>query len=236
MDRGSLILFPHLLSEEATFREPFKLFLLEEVQKLDGLIAESQKGARSFFKIFKDPKVNSLTLSFLTERSSKAELDFFLEPIEKGQKWGLISDAGLPGIGDPGSALVLKARSKRLDVKAFGVTCSITGALMLSGLNGQHFVFHGYVPKEEEGRKKALLEMEKRSKKEGSTQIFIEAPHRNEALFETLIQTLDPDTMLCIAVDLSAATEEVDTMKVRTWARKKLNLDKRPAIFLFNSM
>ena len=83
MSKGALILFPHLLSEEATFRDAFKLFLLEEVQKLDGLIAESQKGARSFFKIFKDPKVNSLTLSFLTERSNKGDIDFFLEPIEK---------------------------------------------------------------------------------------------------------------------------------------------------------
>ncbi len=235
MSKGALILFPHLLSEEATFRDAFKLFLLEEVQKLDGLIAESQKGARSFFKIFKDPKVNSLTLSFLTERSNKGDIDFFLEPIEKGERWGLISDAGLPGIGDPGSALVLRARSKRLDVRAFGVTCSITGALMLSGLNGQHFVFHGYLPKEEKGRKEALLQIEKLSKKEGSTQIFIEVPHRNEALFQTIIETLDPDAMLCIAVDLSMPTEEVDTMKVRTWARKELNLDKRPAIFLFNA-
>ena len=232
---GSLILLPNLLSEEATFREPFRSFLIEEVQKLDGLIAESSKGAHQFFKIFKDPQINRLTLSFLNERSKPSEIDFFLEPIEQGKNWGLISDAGLPAIGDPGSKLVLRARSKRLRVKAFGMTSSITGALMLSGLNGQHFTFHGYLPKEEEERRKAIVDMEKCSKKEGATQIFIEAPHRNQFLFETLVQTLDPDTMLCIAVDLSAPTEEVDTMRVRTWARKVLNLEKRPAIFLFNS-
>lgn len=232
---GSLILLPNLLTEEATFAPYFKLFLLDEVKKLNGLIAESTKGARQFFKIFKDPLINKLTLSFLKKENTKAELDFLLEPIEAGERWGLISDAGLPAIADPGSDLVLRARIKGLKVEAFGVTSSITGALMLSGLPGQHFTFHGYLPKEEGERKKALVKIEALSKKEGSTHIFIETPFRSAALFESLMQVLDKETYLSIAIDLSSPKEEVNTRKVKSWINQKIDFDKRPAIFLLNA-
>ena len=231
---GSLILLPNLLTEEATFAPYFKLFLLDEVKKLNGLIAESTKGARQFFKIFKDPLINKLTLSFLKKENTKGDLDFLLEPIEDGERWGLISDAGLPAIADPGSDLVLRARIKGLKVEAFGVTSSIAGSLMLSGLPGQHFTFHGYLPKEEGERKKALVKIEALSKKEGSTHIFIETPFRNVALFESLMQVLDKETYLCIAIDLSSPKEEVHTRKVKAWINQKIDFDERPAIFLLN--
>ncbi|MDN3504163.1 MAG: SAM-dependent methyltransferase [Rhabdochlamydiaceae bacterium] len=230
-----LILLPNLLSTEASYREGFVEMIRPEVVKLSGLFIESQKGGRKFMSLFKEPSLNKATLSYLNEHTSKDELDFLLEPIEQGQKWGLISDCGLPNLADPGANLVMRARRKGIKVSAIGAVCSVTAALMLSGLPGQCFTFHGYLPKEEADRKRLLVKLERISRDTGQTQVFIETPYRNAAMMESAMQVLGSHTYFSVVADISAPTEEVVTLRMVEWKHQKLDLEKRPAVFLINA-
>lgn len=235
-ENPALLLLPNLLGE----MRHHELFLPESVeravQSLDGLIAESEQGGRRFLSHFEiEKKPHLVPLSLLNEHTSDKDLDFLLEPIKKGERWGLISDGGLPCIADPGSKLVAKARKSGIAVQAFVGPCSFILALMLSGFSGQKFAFHGYLSKEPEDRQKAIRQLEKRAKEESATQIFMEAPYRCHHLFQTLLQTLSDEMQLCVAVDLTLPTQKVMVEKVGTW--KKLpppNLEKKPAVFLIS--
>ena len=232
---AGLILLPNLLSHEASYKDGFVEMIRPEILKLSGLFIESQKGGRKFMSLFKEPSLNKATLSYLNEHTTKEELDFLLEPIEEGQRWGLVSDCGLPNLADPGANLVLQAKRKGINVTAIGAVCSVTAALMLSGLPGQSFTFHGYLPKEEADRKRVLVKLERLSRETGQTQIFIETPYRNEAMMESMMQVLGSHTYLCVAADISAPTEEVITLRMVGWENQKMDLEKRPAVYLINS-
>ncbi len=203
------------------------------VAQLDGLIAESEQGGRSFLKRFKTKKKPHLIpLALLKKEPTPQEADFLLEPIKQGENWGLISDAGLPCIADPGALLVWRARQKKIPIQALPGPCSITQALMLSGISRPRFAFHGYIAKEKEKREKELREWEKRSVKEGETQLFIEAPFRNLHTYASCLQALSPSTLLCIAWDLTLPSEGVITQPIRLW-KEPPPIQKTPAIFLF---
>lgn len=229
---SKLILLPNLLSGESVFKRQFAEFLRPAIQDLDGLFIESMKGGRAFMSLFKEAKLNGATLSYVNEHTRPDEYDFLLEPLLDGQRWGLVSDAGLPAVADPGARLVLAAHQKGVKVTAYGVNSSIMGALMLSGLPGQDFRFHGYLPRDEKGREGALQAIEAESKQNRSSQIFIEAPYRNEAMFEAILQSLKPSTWLSIATDLTAPTEEVRTMRIKQWKKEKVDLQKRPTVWV----
>lgn len=234
-----LYLFPNLLDEAGDHTLVLPASVNAAVAQIDGLIAESEKAAYRFLRrfAFAPPKTfREIPIQLLNEHTEQKKLNDLLTPILQGQTWGLISDCGMPCLADPGSNLVFKARQKGIAIKTFTGPSSILLALVLSGLGGQRFTFHGYLPKEEPLLIKAVQEMEKRSAKELSTQLFIETPYRNEKLLATLLKTLSDTTFLCIATDLTTEKEEVATATVAQWKKKgAISLDKRPTVFLINS-
>jgi 16S rRNA (cytidine1402-2'-O)-methyltransferase len=226
-----------LLAEEL----PHGLFLPksvdEAVRNINGLIAESEKSARAFLRRFSYPEgkhFSSIPLKTLNEHTKPEEIDELLQPLLKNETWGLISDCGLPCLADPGAGLVRRAREKGIQIKAFVGPSSITLALMLSGLPAQCFAFHGYLEREEEPLKLKIRALEKRSQQENETELFIEAPYRNQKLLTRLVETLNEKTLLCVAWDLTLPTEGVITQRVSFWRKNPLpDLAKKPAIFLF---
>lgn len=228
-----LILLPNVLAsavDVACFLPPI---LHEIMLTLDGLIAESEGGARSYLNRYKTKKrAHLMPVALLS--GEKSDLDFLLEPIRKGEIWGLISDAGLPCLADPGAQLVLRARYHGIKVRAISGPSSITLALMQSGLSGQRFSFHGYIAKEGEQRKKELLAWQRLAQEERATQIFIEAPYRNKHTYLDCLKYLHPKTMLCIASNLTAEDEIIITLPVEkhdTALAEKIA--KKPTLFLF---
>lgn len=230
--KGRLILLPNLLGEDRAMEKYIPTGVADAVLKIDGLIAESEKAGRAFlnrFRLKRPPLQIPIALFNKENQSDRDYLDFLLEPVLKGETWGVVSDQGLPCIADPGSALVRRAHQKHVPVEAHVGPCSITLALMLSGLSGQRFAFHGYLQRE---RKKHLVELEKRAR-EGGTQIFMEAPYRNRETFEAMLELLRDETLMAVAWSLAGPDQGVLCMPMRRWRTVELpDLEKRPAIFL----
>lgn len=167
----------------------------------------------------------------LTERETLAEL---IEELSRGRDVGVMSEAGCPGVADPGSLIVRAAHLRGIRVVPLVGPASIILALMASGFNGQSFAFHGYLPTERGGRLRALQRLEQRSRSTGETQIFIEAPHRNDHLFTDIIATCRPESLLCVALDLTLPGEYIKADSMAGWAKTPITLGKRPAIFLLS--
>lgn len=233
--QAALLLLPNLLGEH----RHHQIFLPESIERavisLDGLISESEQGGRRYLSRFlKDKKPQDVPIALLNEHTPPGDYDFLLQPIlEKGERWGLVSDAGLPCIADPGAPLVFRARQRGILIQAFVGPSSLFMALMLSGLPGQRFAFHGYLNKDSKKKKEQLQQLEQRSKAEQATQLFMEAPYRNQAVLTTLLETLSDETLLCTAWDLTMPTQGVLTQTIGSWKKSALpNIDKKPAIFL----
>lgn len=225
-----LYLLPNLLYKDAPHEEQFPISIDRAVADLDGLIAEHPKEAYRYANHFQR---KDLPIALLNEHTSAKELEALIVPLKNQENWGLISDAGLPCLADPGSQLVCRARELGIPVKAFIGPSSFVLALMLSGLGAQRFCFHGYLPREEEKRRKALKDLETRAKKEDATQLFIETPYRNQALLASALFVLEERTKFAVAVDLTAPCEIVYSQSIRDWKTKPLpNIEKRPAVFL----
>lgn len=234
-EKPALLLLPNVLGD----RTSIDLFLPNGVARavatIDGLIAESEKEGRRYLSHFETKKPPFQTpLALYNEHTPTDEIDFLLEPIVAGERWGLISDAGLPCIADPGSKLVLRARQRGISIQAFVGPSSIFLALMLSGLPGQKFFFHGYLERDLQKRKRQLVQLADLSLKQEATQLFIEAPYRNGYLLESLVQTLPPQAYLSVGWDLTLPTQGMMTQTIEQWRKcSPPNLDKKPAIFLF---
>jgi len=228
--KGQLLLLPNLLDKETNHEDYFPKSVGDAARSLEGLIAENAKEGRAYLKMhganFRDTPINELN-------KHSQEIDELLIPLREGQIWGLISDAGLPILADPGYKLVHRARELGIIIKAFVGPSSLILALMLSGLPAQSFSFNGYLPHRPQ---EALKMLEDRSREENSTQLFIEVPYRNQRMIETLLATLSDKTQLSIAWDLTNPNQGVETHKVASWKKRSLpNLHKRPAVFLFNA-
>jgi len=168
----------------------------------------------------------------LNEHTPAANVPRLLAPLREGRPLGLLSEAGCPAIADPGAALVEAAHAAGFRVVPLIGPSAITLALMASGLEGQRFAFCGYLPREARERARRIKELEQRSRREQETEIFIETPYRNDALLGALLDTCAPATRLCVAADLTLATESVRTQSVADWRRSRATLGKRPAVFL----
>jgi len=227
----TLYLLPNVLGAVKDHTQFLPQSVDEVMKKIDGLIAESEGEGRRYLKRFATKKKpHEMPISLLT--SKRQELDFLLEPLLKGESWGVVSDCGLPCLADPGAFLVRRARSLGIPVEAFAGPSSITHALMLSGLGGQHFIFHGYPPKEPQERIKTLQAWDKNK---GYTHIFIEAPYRNQHTLAACIQELHESTLFCIATELTLPEQMVLTQPIKIWRSTKLpDIAKKPTIFLFN--
>ncbi len=233
----TLFLLPNFLAETAVAELSLPSGVAPLVETLDGLIAESAKEGRVFLKrLLTTRKVAEVPISLLNEHTKNEELDELMVPLLRGEKWGLVSDAGLPCLADPGARLVMRARRANILVRAVAGPCSFILALMLSGLPAQRFTFHGYLPRESQELAGLLKSLEQRARREGETQICMETPYRNQRLLENLLRYLPDSFTLSVACDLTSSNEEVLTFSIKEWkTRSPPSLDDRPAVFLFSS-
>lgn len=233
-----LYLFPNLLADLEQHAAFLPTSVDAAVAQITGLIAENEKEGRRFLRRFTyaPPKTfRDITIRLLNEHSTDSDKKELLKEIKQGT-WGLVSDCGMPCLADPGADLVLMARENGIAVETFAGPSSILFALVLSGLGGQHFTFHGYLPKEENLLVQELKRIEKVSQKEGSTHLFIETPYRNLRLLEKMLSSLDEQTWASVACDLSLPTQFVQTKRIKDWKKNPLpNLDKRPTVFVLKS-
>ncbi|MDR3624379.1 MAG: SAM-dependent methyltransferase [Chlamydiales bacterium] len=234
MLKSGLILLPNLLGEGLSHESFFPKAVDQAVGMLDGLIAESMQGGRSYLNQFRTKKPPyDIPIGILDENTRDDEIDFLLQPLKEGELWGLVSDAGLPCIADPGARVVFRARQLGIKIETLTGPSAVIMAIQLSGLPGQRFSFLGYLSKDLEKREKELKALEKRSKEERSLQVFMEAPYRNKYTFEAMLEVLHPSTYVGIACDLSLETERIMVQKVETFKKSPLpNIDKKPCIFL----
>lgn len=205
----------------------------ELINEIDVYVVENIKTARRFLKkagILKP--INELTFFELNKRTQDTELPTFLKPIFEGKNVGVLSEAGCPGVADPGADIVALAQEQKIKVVPLVGPSSILLALMASGFNGQSFCFNGYLPKDQKDRTRKIKELEKAAKNKQQTQLFIETPFRNSHVIEDIIKNCFSTTKLCIAVDITLQTEQIYTKTVEEWKTTKINLQKRPCIFL----
>jgi 16S rRNA (cytidine1402-2'-O)-methyltransferase len=196
-------------------------------------IVENIRSARRFLKQV-NPEIDIDRLEFfeLNKHTNPSDVPSFLNPLGQGQDVAVISEAGCPGVADPGAAVVRLAHQKGHKVVPLVGPSSIVLALMASGFNGQNFTFNGYLPVQSKERSKEIVNLESKVKKSGQTQIFIEAPYRNNALMKDLLKFCSPDTLLCIAVNLTSENEFVVTKRIDQWKVKVPDLNRQPAVFL----
>ncbi|MEM6297133.1 MAG: SAM-dependent methyltransferase [Bacteroidota bacterium] len=204
------------------------------IERLDTFLVEHPKTARRFMrKLSRTKDLDAISLFVLNKKTEIQELHQFLERLpETTEEIGIISEAGCPGVADPGAKAVAYAHKKEWDVIPLVGPSSILLALMGSGFSGQKFAFHGYLPIKSPERKAELKRLEKESRQQRQTQIFMETPYRNNAFLEDLMKTLQPQTRLCIAADLTAPTAFLQTHSIQDWKNKLPDLHKRPTIFL----
>ncbi len=228
--KATVYLIPTVLAEGATDCLPN--YLLGAVKSCSQFFVENERTARRFLKrLWNEMVIDEYQWCVIKELTPDV-ISRFTEAIKQGKTIGIISEAGCPGVADPGQDLVLIAQQQGAIVKPLVGPNAMLLALMASGLNGQRFQFVGYLPIDVSERTKAIRQLENESKIKDCTQLFIETPYRNNQLLETVLKTCQPQTRLCIAVDLTAATEMVQTKTVHQWKSAVPQLHKRPAIFL----
>jgi 16S rRNA (cytidine1402-2'-O)-methyltransferase len=208
--------------------------VIKIVQTLEHFVVESEKSARQFLSAIKTAKpVRELTLNLLNEHTLDKDVAALLAPLLQGKDVGLMSDAGCPGVADPGAKLVALAHQKNIKVVPFVGPSSILLSLMASGLNGQQFAFLGYLPVDKQARNVKLKEIEKRSQTHNETQIFIETPYRNQHMLEAILTSCHANTRLCIASQVSLPDEMIVTKRISEWKQGVWpDLNKKPTVFL----
>ncbi len=203
------------------------------VERIDHYIVEHEKNARRFIKsIVPDKKQPTLKFQEINKFTSLEEIPAMLNPCLEGFDVGVISDAGCPGIADPGARTVHYAHELGIKVVPLVGPSSILLAMMASGFNGQNFAFNGYLPIDKGERKAELKRLEKSSKDEDQSQLFIETPYRNNQMLQSLIENLNPQTKICVACDITLPTEYIKTAPVSLWKKIKVDLHKRPTLFI----
>ena len=231
-EKGKLFLIPVTLGDISPL-EVLPLSVKKVVGMVDHYIVENEKTARRFIKsIYPSKSQPSLQFSTINKFTEKSELPAFLQPCLEGKNMGLMSEAGVPGIADPGADVIAIAHEKGIRVQPLVGPSSILMAMMSSGLNGQNFAFNGYLPIDKQERRKKIKELESTSIKNQQSQSFIETPYRNNKMLEELLLSLSGNTKVCIACDISLPTEFIKTLSVDLWKRQIPELHKRPAIFI----
>lgn len=230
---GTLFLIPTNLSEPFTAGAILPPDVTDTTRKLRHFIAENAKTARAFLKqIGVTCPIQEISIVEMDKHSgSRAET--LLAPLLSGHDVGLVSEAGAPAVADPGARVVSAAHAAGIRIAPLVGPSSILLGLMGSGLNGQRFAFQGYLPQDKSARTKAIAEFERESRQKNMTQIFIETPYRNQSLYAHLVDTLAPATHLCIAINLTATTEQIQTATVQEWKKREPALERAPALFLF---
>jgi len=235
MKKGNLYLIPTPLGETG-FEAGIPLYNQQILQQINTFIVEELRTARRFLrKAGYTNDFEAVNFYLLNKHTPENEAVTMLENATAGENIGLLSEAGLPCIADPGNIVVRLAHSKGIGVIPLTGPSSIMLALMASGLNGQNFVFHGYLPIKPDERTRAIRELEQAATKGNQTQIFIETPYRNMAMLESILKSCHPSLILCVAADLTLETEWIRSMTVQEWKKEKPELHKRPSVFLLGS-
>jgi 16S rRNA (cytidine1402-2'-O)-methyltransferase len=235
---GTLFLIPNTLGETEALAHVLPEQVQQITSQLDYFVAENAKTARAFLKLVgaRHPlckPMQEIRIAELNVNTPAAALAELLAPLLAGQDGGLVSEAGVPAVADPGADLVRLAHQHGIPVRPLVGPSSLLLAVMASGLNGQSFAFNGYLPTDAAQRDKRIKELEQRSRKEKQTQLFIETPYRNAAMLEALTAACAPGTLVCVATDLSLPLETIRTMTAAQWkAAKAPDFHKKPTVFL----
>jgi 16S rRNA (cytidine1402-2'-O)-methyltransferase len=227
---SKVYLVPSLLEDTAIHTIP--LYLVDAVRDCQVIFAENERTARRFLKSIQKEIVIDAFEWFTIHKAEEEQKNTFRQKLKEGKNIAIISEAGCPGIADPGQILIEVAQQMNATVKPLVGPSSILLALMASGMNGQQFEFVGYLPIDVNEKVKAIKELELTSQRKHSTQIFIETPYRNNQLLETLLKTCKPSTRVCIAAELTGPNEFVKTKTIQEWKNEKTDLHKKPVIFL----
>ncbi|WP_299902263.1 SAM-dependent methyltransferase [uncultured Aquimarina sp.] len=230
--KGKLYLIPTRLGDDVPL-EVLPISIKKVLEQVNHYIVENEKPARRFIKKVSPSKSQrSLIIHSVNKYTDATEIPNYLAPCLNGESIGLLSDAGCPGIADPGAEVVRLAHEKGIQVTPLVGPSSIFLAMMSSGMNGQNFCFNGYLPIDKADRKSTIKSLEKNSLEKNQAQIFIETPYRNDKMLADLTAILNPNTRLCIASDITLTTEYIRTKTVEEWRKEQIELHKKPTIFI----
>ncbi|KQS41467.1 SAM-dependent methyltransferase [Pedobacter sp. Leaf194] len=231
MQNGTLYLIPVPLAEEVAHKT-FTPYLVDTINQIDTYIVENSKTARRFLKEagLKTPQKDLIVHDY--GKHNRTDLGQFFTELKAGKNVGLMSEAGCPGIADPGADIVAEAHKRGITVVPLVGPSSILLALMASGFNGQSFAFWGYLPIDKEQRTKRIKDLDLSASRYKQTQIFIETPFRNNQMLEEVLKSCKPNTQLCIASNLTGADEFIKTQSIYNWRKEEIDLHKKPTIFL----
>lgn len=233
---GKLYLIPTTMGD-CDPMDVLPLTIKRSIDLINYYIVENEKTARKSIKsVNPEKKQSELVLFALNKHTETKEHLDFIKPLLEGKNMGLMSEAGCPGVADPGAVIVKLAHEKGIQVIPLVGPSSILLAMMASGMNGQSFTFNGYLPIEKSEKKSALKNLEKLSQDKNQSQIFIETPYRNNKMLEDILQALNPSTYLCIATDITLPTEYIKTLRAADWKKVKVDLHNRPTIFIIHKM
>jgi 16S rRNA (cytidine1402-2'-O)-methyltransferase len=228
-----IYLVPSFLSENSV--ETIPGYVITAVKNCQVIFAENERTARRFLKAMDKEIVIDNFEWYTIHKAEEEQITVFKQKIKEGKNIAIISEAGCPGIADPGQILICEAQKLNVEIKPLVGPSSILLALMASGFNGQHFSFHGYLPIDNMERIKKIKQLEEESARKKCTQIFIETPYRNNKMMETILQICKPTTQLCIAAEITSANEFIKTKSILNWKNHPLDLHKKPVIFLLES-
>jgi 16S rRNA (cytidine1402-2'-O)-methyltransferase len=233
MVTGHVFLIPTVLYEQAN--ETIPPYILDAVKQCKVFFVENERTTRRYLKSLWREMVIEDYEWFTIHKAEEQVQQQFINALKNGKNIGIISEAGCPGVADPGQILVEAAQKINAQVKPLVGPSSILLALMASGMNGQQFQFTGYLPIDNNARKNAIKDLENESTKKNCTQIFIETPYRNNQLIKELLQTCKQETRLCIAVDITAPSERIQTKTIKDWKSNIPDIHKKLAIFLLHA-
>jgi 16S rRNA (cytidine1402-2'-O)-methyltransferase len=233
MVKGKLFLIPTVIAE-GTQQTVIPVSVVESLKQINHFLAEDVRTARRYLSSLKIyESIEPLDFKVLNKDTKEQELKDLFTPIREGKNLGILSESGCPGIADPGALAAKYAHANGITVVPLTGPSSILLALMASGLNGQKFAFHGYLPIDSKESQEAIKGLEKESRSKNQTQIFIETPYRNNAIIANLLKALHEDTRLCIAIDVTGKEESISTKSIKDWRKHQPDLPKSPAVFLF---
>jgi len=231
--KGTLYLFPVTLGSNEHIPQVIPAYNHEILHGIRVFIVENIRSARRFIKKTGHPlPIDEMQFFELNKRTPEEAVYSFLQPAENGEDIGVLSEAGTPVVADPGAVVVNLAHRKNIRVVPLVGPNSMILALMASGFNGQHFCFHGYLPIDTQRRIKKIREIEQDAWQNNTSQIFIETPYRNNKMLESLIKTCKPQTLLCVASDLTLPAEKIITRNIAGWKKEKADFDRKPAVFI----
>ena len=229
---GKLYLIPITLGE-SSIESVIPIDVIKKTISIKHFIVENIRTTRRYLRILdKNFPIDDTVFMELNKHTSATQIETYLKPILSGNDIGVISEAGVPGVADPGAAIVEMAHKNNIQVIPFVGPSSILMAVMASGLNGQNFAFNGYIPVKSQDRIKHLKFLEKKSIQEQQSQLFIETPYRNNSMLDDILKACLPHTKLCIATDITLATEYIKTDTIKNWRNKIPDIKKRPSIFI----